>query len=150
MELKALVKSFVIYSKTDQLSTKEFREKEYKGYKLKVCFGHGIVANTTWIAFLKDNNKPRKGIYPLLQYHKKLELITIIFGESEYIPPDKSWKGIDSFRSIGEYFKQNNLGKVKYSNCKLYKAYNLDGIEWTNLVQDIDSILLLHMKQGIS
>src|SRR5690554_3243997 len=106
------LKMFLEQAKTDKLKYSHYINK-YLGLKVSVSFGQGNTAQIPWIAFLKEPNTVRNGIYPVYLYYKDYDLLILSYGVSETNKPNQKWK-IDDTKTIREYFKE------KYS-IKPYK-----------------------------
>lgn len=123
-----------------QIKHKDFRtnhfQKNYRGLKVKVGFGQGTLAHIPWIAFLGKNQEVQNGIYPVLLYFRKLDLLFVCYGVSETKIPKLSWN-IQDKKSIASYFNENNLGKPKHYGTSLIRA-----VYSTSTTLNIDSILL--------
>ncbi len=88
--LSDMVKMFLEDAKSGNLKTKHY-PKIYKNLKVKASFGQGALAKIPWIAFLKDNEKVSKGIYPVFLYYKEFECLILAYGISETNTPTSSW-----------------------------------------------------------
>jgi 5-methylcytosine-specific restriction enzyme B len=148
MDLKEFIQRFLQYSKTNKLSLKSFPEKEYNGFKLRVSFGLGKPSNTPFIAFLSNRNKPRAGIYPLIQYHKGIELITLVFGVSEYLPPHTDWNlESDNYETLQDLFNRERFGYARFPKCKVFASYKCSSLNLDELVEDVSRILDIYSRQ---
>ena len=119
----------------------------YNGLQIKVSFGQGHLARVPWIAFLKEPNTVRKGIYPVYLFFKDQKKLVLAFGVSEASLVN-SWK-IDSPVTISEHFKGTSFEteSVKYGNSFLFKMYKIDNLDRSEINRDLKEILEIYARQ---
>ena len=123
-DLSDILNKFIRRAKAGNLKTSGF-PKEFKGFKLDISFGMGSPAKVPWIAFLAQNMKVSKGIYPCYLYYKEKDLLILAYGVSEINRPEKSWPDevINSAKTIASYLNE----KVpRYGNSFVFKAYRIE------------------------
>jgi len=104
---------------------------QYKGFKIKISYGHSgnrvKLPRKPWIAFLKDENKVSKGIYPFLVYNYDIQdkNIEVGLGTSEDKKPD-----IDNYilREINNY-KRKSFDINDLDNIVNYLDKSIDTFE---------------------
>ena len=143
-----------------------FAKKEYGFYiddKIKVKLGlgqFGVPAFVPWMGFLGPQQKPQKGIYPVILCYLKQHKIIITYGVSATKAPSQNWNSIlnkdgNSPQTIGSYFKSNNttVENPDYNKCYIYSVYSdvLNDSDIADIYDDVTTLLDVYRKTlGIS
>ena len=144
--LKDLINKFIIQSETENLKTKEFLIN-YNNYKIFCSFGKGVKSKVPWLAFLKSKYEIQRGIYPILMFYTELKKIVIAFGVSEEFTPNRNWTLKDNYLTIGEYFLNSEIIQKKYLESKVYKFYELEQINYDEIINDLSVVFEIYEKQ---
>ena len=143
-----------------------FAKKEYGFYiddkiKVKVGLGQfGTPAFVPWMGFLGPQQKPQKGIYPVILCYLKQHTIIITYGVSATKAPSQNWNNIlnkegNHPQTIGSYFKSNSITveNPDYNNCYIYSVYSdvLNNSDIADIYNDVTTLLDVYRKTlGIS
>jgi 5-methylcytosine-specific restriction protein B len=121
-----LVTKFLAQSKTTELAVREYPES-YRELAIRVSFGKGNIARIPWIAFLADGEQVPSGIYPALLFYREQRVLLLCYGISEENPPDRTWKNIDEYQSVNEWF-ESKFGVVpdRYGESRVKASYAVD------------------------
>lgn len=100
--------------------------------KVKTGLGQfGMPAYVPWVGFLGPQQKPQKGIYPVIVYYLKQHTVILSYGISAYHKPTINWINIldkkgNTPQTIGDYFKSKNISveNPDYDNCFVYSIYS--------------------------
>jgi len=140
-KLKELVKFFLKEAfnpnKSGQLNWKE----KIFGLNPTVGFGSGNPAHVPYIAFLGYAQKPKKGIYPVLLFYRRLKGVPnliVAYGVSETETPPLEWN-LEGVQTVKEFFK-NHLGEsdfkekiskkeIKYLDSYVAKSFEISSPE---------------------
>ena len=138
-----------------------FTKKEYGFYiddKIKVKLGlgqFGAPAFVPWMGFLGPQQKPQKGIYPVILCYLKQHTIVLTYGVSATNKPSQNWNNVldstgNPAKTIGEYFKSKNVEveNPDYNNCYIYSIYSdaLNDTDISNIYDDVDALLDIYRK----
>lgn len=125
--------NFLEQSQTEDrrtVSSKSYIEK-YRGLRVELSFAQGRLANVTWVGFLNENNKIRKGIYPLFLYERESSVLYLAFGVSEEEEPTENWPEsvTKQYNKLGD-MDVSPLVKESYPKSFYYREYplNIDNI----------------------
>jgi len=123
--------------------------KLYNGLRVTVSFGQGGFARIPWISFLYEGQTTSNGIYPVLLYFKKQQVLILSYGVSEINEPNLNWDMPDSVESIAKYFQNNNLGKPhRYGKSYVYRAYNTSiTLNQQKIDKDLTEIITIYKSQ---
>ena len=146
MNFKKILEKFISESKTDSLIVKDY-PKFYEDYVLKVSFGKGRVAKSPWIAFLKNQNEIRKGIYPIIILYKAHNLICIAYGVSTYFQPSYNWKFIDKKKTIGEFYNELGFNNVQYADSYIAQSFPIDNLDFISFNKELTKVLNEYKNQ---
>lgn len=158
---------------TENLKKKEsgktdfnFKTKEYSFYiddkiKLELGLGQfGHPAYVPWMGFTGPQQKPQKGIYPVILCYLKQHTIIMTYGVSAKYKPSQNWDNIldkegNSPQTIGAYFKTKSIGveNPDYNNCFVYSTYSdaLNDSDISDIYDDVNQLLDIYRKTlGIS
>lgn len=124
------------------LKTKHYLEK-YKGLDVSVSFGKGHPNRVPWIAFLDDENKVQKGIYPVFLFYPDYDLLILTYGVSETNPPDPNWDLEQPVTTVAEYFAEQDYDEPpRYGHSFVFKTYNTqNGISKNVVNKDLNEII---------
>ena len=141
------LKQFLEQARTDNLTYGHYKNT-YRGLNVKVGFGQGNAARIPWIAFLKEPNTVRNGIYPVYLYYKDFDLLILSYGLSETNLPNQKWQ-ISDPQTIGEYFEKEYSQKPKrYKDSLIYKTYNINDLPSEEALDgDLNNIIEQYLEQ---
>lgn len=138
-----------------------FKTKEFSFYiddKIKVELGlgqFGHPAYVPWMGFTGPQQKPQKGIYPVILSYLKQHIIILAYGISVKHKPLQNWTNIlnkegNSPQSIGTYFRTKKIGveNPDYNNCYIYSIYSdsLNDSDISNIYDDVTALLDVYRK----
>lgn len=113
--------------------------------KVKISFGAGRAAEIPWIAFLGYSQKVGKGIYPVLLYYKKYDILILSYGLSENNQPSLTWPDLGDSATISEYFELQGYGKPRhYGNSYVFKVYDKKDIAEEEIQRDILTLINIY------
>ena len=143
-----------------------FKTKEFSFYiddKIKLELGlgqYGHPAYVPWMGFTGPQQKPQKGIYPVILCYLKQHTIIMTYGVSAKYKPSQNWENIldkkgNPPQTIGAYFKTKSIGveNPDYNNCYIYSIYSdaLNDADISNIYDDVNVLLDIYKKTlGIS
>lgn len=107
---KDLIKNFLNQSNTQDLSTNKYQNLSFLNTSVKVGFGKGIPSKISWIAFIDYDQTVMKGIYPVILYNKRDDILVVAYGVSQAETPNFMWP--DIIRT--KYPKIKTLGWINY------------------------------------
>jgi len=141
MSYHTQLKKFLEQAKTNNLTTSHF-DNTYLETRVKVGFGQGTPARIPWIAFLREPNKVRNGIYPVYLYYKEFELLILAYGVSETYTPQLSWNFTDKV-SINEFFEEKyNQSPFRFGSSYVFKTYDVNNLPSDNeLDKDLHELI---------
>ncbi|AAT42613.1 5-methylcytosine-specific restriction enzyme B [Picrophilus oshimae DSM 9789] len=111
------------------------KPEKWPSLKLKVSFGQGKVAKIPWIAFLAENMKVSKGIYPVYLYYKDIDILVLSYGISEKEKSSIDWpekvKGNDKVDRVDQAIYKLFINKKRpeirhYGRSYVFKLYQID------------------------
>ncbi len=138
-----------------------FKTKEYSFYiddkiKLELGLGQfGHPAYVPWMGFTGPQQKPQKGIYPVILCYLKQHTIIMTYGVSAKYKPSQNWDNILDKRgappqTIGTYFKTKSIGveNPDYNNCFVYSTYSdaLNDSDISDIYDDVNQLLDIYRK----
>ena len=114
----------------------------YSGLTVKVSYGKGNWADITWIGFLGKGQQIQKGIYPVLLYYRKVNVLVLAYGVSATFPPTYNWS-LNNPITIKEYFKKHAIKTShKYDDSYIFSVYS-----GSSFNQSIDNDLNVLIQQ---
>lgn len=125
----------------------------YRKLNVSTSFGHGAFAKVPWISFCGDKQTTMDGIYPVLLFYRKINLLILSYGVSSSNDAQYLWKFENEKPiTIKEYFirngydyKDNDL--KKYLDSYVYKTYVTDeSLDFSQLSSDIDILIDYYLK----
>ena len=153
---------------TENLKKKEsgktdfnFKTKEFSFYiddKIKLELGlgqYGHPAYVPWMGFTGPQQKPQKGIYPVILCYLKQHTIIMTYGVSAKYKPSQNWDNIldkkgNPPQTIGAYFKTKSIGveNPDYNNCFVYSTYSdaLNDSDISDIYDDVNQLLDIYRK----
>jgi len=136
-----IAEQFIEDAKSGNQKTKHY-PKTYKGLKVKASFGQGGLAKVPWVAFLKQEEEVKRGIYPVFLLYKKLNCLILSYGISKTNPPESSWNVSDK-QTTSEYLKEKyGLSDDTYSESFICGAYEVDKpLDKDKLEKDMEQII---------
>lgn len=122
----------------------------YKGLNVTSSFGVGVLGYVPFIAFLGQGEETQDGIYPVILFYRRRNIVVLAYGVSATNNPKHSW-GV-SAKTIGTLFEEKDFsGLIKseknYLNSFVYRFYPIDGLNVEKLVQDLDTLLDIYKKE---
>lgn len=116
-------------------------------------FGHP--AYVPWINFVGSDQKPQKGIYPVILCYLKQHTIMVTYGISAKTPPKLQWgtvlnKEKQSPLTIGEFFRTKSI-KIEnhdYDDSFVYSSYTdaLNDHDVAQIYNDLSEMLTVYKK----
>lgn len=90
--------SLLIAEKSEDASLRQpvISGQKYRDLEIKVSYGQGNFAKTTWVAFLGYEQQVQKGIYPVILFSTAERRLEVCFGVSETERPDFIWHQTDT------------------------------------------------------
>ena len=80
-------------------------------------------------------------------FYTELKKIVIAFGVSEEFTPNRNWTLKDNYLTIGEYFLNSEIIQKKYLESKVYKFYELEQINYDEIINDLSVVFEIYEKQ---
>jgi len=137
--LNEILENFITQIDSEDLKFSHY-PKDYSGLRLKVSFGKGNIAKVPWMAFLKEGKSVKSGIYPVILYFRKQEMLVVAYGHGEEKPSSESWD-IEAL-TITDWFNQQNLGVPdRYGDSLVYNIYQKQNFNIDNISDDINTLI---------
>ena len=92
--------------------------KSFIGLTVKASVGMGVATEIPWISFTGYNQKTSNGIYPVLLFYHKKNIVIVAFGVSATNRPAELW-GISGLKTLDQFFTEQHIPQTK-----LEKKYN--------------------------
>lgn len=146
-----VVDKFLQQAQTDNLKQKGF-PSSYKGYKVRVSFGTGGVAQIPWIALLKAPNEVTNGIYPVFLYYKEVNKLVLSYGTSETKTTSSRWNNALELQTIEKWhLEEFGTKPARYGDSYIKVVYDLNEELSADLIQkDLNEILDMYEQQVFS
>jgi len=143
------LKKFLIQSQTLDLRTQNYINY-YNNCVVKFSFGKGRVSSVPWIAFLRNNNEIRRGIYPAILFYKNQNILVTSFAigtySDEYIDDWTFPEGTKKKRII-ELFSNIPSNKIHYGNSYYHKVFEVnENIDFIEIQNSIDHMIDIYTK----
>lgn len=128
-----------------QTTTKGTKPSEIKGsflgFKIKATFGQTNLVKRPALAFLKDDNKILKGIYPIIVIIPDKNELIICKGVSYDNKPQRKWKIINEKDiPLNQTIYNDKKGQFSYFRNS-YSLNKLDEQTIEEIIQDITNII---------
>lgn len=144
MSLKEFVEPFLEQARTSDLTVGGRYPQTYMGLKVLVSFGKGNVAKVPWIAFLSPGQKVSEGIYPILLFYKREEVLVLAYGVSEVNKPSARWNLVDT-PTIETYARRSGLKIEKYRTSFFHSSYDVSNpIKWELLSKSLEEVIRVY------
>ena len=82
--------------------------KSFNGLTVKASVGMGYATEIPWISFTGYNQKTSNGIYPVLLFYHKINIIIVAFGVSATKKPAEMWN-ISGLKSLDQFFTEQQI-----------------------------------------
>ena len=82
--------------------------KSFNGLTVKASVGMGYATEIPWISFTGYNQKTSNGIYPVLLFYHKINIIIVAFGVSATQKPAEMWN-ISGLKSLDQFFTEQQI-----------------------------------------
>lgn len=100
----------------------------FEGLSVKASVGMGCASVIPWISFTGFNQRTNNGIYPVLLYYRKRNILIISFGVSATNTPNYIWN-IEGFKTIKDFFSDKNISldanEKNYNSSFVHSAYHV-------------------------
>lgn len=106
--------------------------ESFDGLTANASVGKGRAASIPWVAFTGYGQQPNNGIFPVLLYYHKRNILIVAFGVSAKNKPKQSWD-IDGLKTLDQFFIEREIEQTK-----IEKKYNSSFIHSSFPVPTID------------
>ncbi len=140
-DIRDILETFFLHVKNDIHSTNNFC-RFYYGTKMKVGFGVGKTARIPWVTFLKDDQTPQDGIFPVYYFFKENHKLILAYGISETNIPQKKWLVPLGTKTVAQYFIRLGIKPYKYGSSYVYEVYDTNKeFDWDKIEIDLDTLI---------